>query len=127
MVLADFFVPETPEPANGPAWLLVLAGLALLLGLGVSAVAWRRGRLGPATVAASTLSLAAGVAFAASYRERGTVVEGASFNRSVGAPAYAGVFSAYQRGDGTPWLLGGLVLLVAAGVLGAFAARRGRP
>ncbi len=53
------------------------------------------------------------------------VVEGAYFNRSVGAPAFAGVFAtsrpeAFDPGDGNLWIGAGLALLLAGAAVGAW-------
>jgi hypothetical protein len=44
-------------------------------------------------------------------------IEGAYLNRSIGAPAYAGVFSRWGTSDGPPILLGAAIALAVAGIL----------
>ena len=44
-------------------------------------------------------------------------IEGAYLNRSIGAPAYSGVFSAWGASDGPRILLGAAIGLAVAGIL----------
>jgi cytochrome c biogenesis factor len=69
-------------------------------------------------VLAALLLLAAvvcGVIAAATWQD--FEVEGAYLNRSIGAPAYAGVYSSWGTSDGPRILLGAAIALAVAGIL----------
>lgn len=61
-------------------------------------------------------AVACGIAAAATWSNP-TAIEGAYLNRSIGAPAYSGVYSSWQAGaDGRVWL-GVAIGLAIAGLL----------